>query len=204
MTETKKQTMIAEAEVFLLADEAAMSVLTRIPRERLDSPLPPVFDMGADGPTPLRAVVAHLAYDEAWIPDLLAGRTMAEVGEDAYDGDLLGADPEGALTHLADAARAAARTVTDRVAAVHCSYGDCETWNYFWQLNVARSLTAHDVAEHLGGRSPLSEELSRRLYEGSVGLAPTWREIGVFREPVPVADGASWRTRYLALTGRRG
>ncbi|PXY24486.1 hypothetical protein BA062_30235 [Prauserella flavalba] len=196
--------MIPEAEVFLLADQAAMHVLTRIPGERLDTLLPPVFDMpGADRPTPLREVVAHLAYDEAWIPDLLAGRSMDEVGKDAYDGDLLGDDPAGNLTRLGEAARAAARTVTDREAPVHCSYGVCATWDYFWQLNVARTLTAHDVAAHLGLGSPLSEELSRRMYDGSVPLAPRWREIGVFREPVPVAGDASWRTRYLALTGRR-
>ena len=43
--------MIAEAEVFLLADGAAVAVFGAIPDDRWDSMLPPVFDMpGADQP----------------------------------------------------------------------------------------------------------------------------------------------------------
>jgi hypothetical protein len=38
----------------------------------------------------LREVVNALAYDDAWVPDMLAGRSMDEVGKDAFDGDLLG------------------------------------------------------------------------------------------------------------------
>jgi hypothetical protein len=43
--------MIAEAEVFLRADEAAVEVFTSIHDDRWDTVLPPVFDMpGADQP----------------------------------------------------------------------------------------------------------------------------------------------------------
>src|ERR671924_356790 len=48
-------------------------------------------------PTPcadwdVRALVNHLVYENRWVPELLAGRTVAQVG-DAYEGDLLGEDP---------------------------------------------------------------------------------------------------------------
>jgi hypothetical protein len=196
--------MIPEAAVFLMADEAVERAFGQVRSEHHDEVLPPVFDMaGADQPVPLRAMLAHAAYDEAWIPDMLAGRTMDEVGRDRYDGDLLGADPHAALGELFAKARAAARQVTDREAVVHCSYGDVPTWDYFWQLNVARSLTAHDVAVHLGMPSPLTEELSRAMWEGTAPAADMWRSFGVYRVPVPVPDDALWRTRFLALTGRR-
>ncbi|HYH29649.1 MAG TPA: hypothetical protein VD903_04615 [Pseudonocardia sp.] len=195
--------MIHEAAVFQLADEAAVQAFTLVRAEDGDSVLPPVFDMpGADEPAPLGQVLAHVAYDEAWIPDMLAGRTMDEVGHDAYDGDLLGDDPHGNLTRIAARARDAARGVTDRESVVHCGYGDVPMWDYFWQLNVARTLTAHDVARHLGAESPLTEELARAMWEGTAPAADMWRSFGVYRQEVPVPDGASWRARYLGLTGR--
>jgi hypothetical protein len=134
---------------------------------------------------------------------MLAGRTMEEVGRDAYDGDLLGDDPHGSITRIAERARAAAGRVTDRDAVVHCAYGDVPVWDYFWQLNVARTLAAHDIARHLGAESPVSEELAKAMWEGTKPLADMWRSIGVFRKEVPMPDGASWRDRFLGLTGRR-
>jgi len=148
-------------------------------------------------------VLAHIAYDEAWIPDMLAGRTMEDVGPDAYDGDLLGDDPHGAIARIAARARAAAADVTERHAVVHCGYGDVPVWDYFWQLNVARSLAAHDIALHLGAESTLTEELARAMWEGTAPSADMWRSFGIFRAEVPVAADAPWRARYLALTGRR-
>lgn len=196
--------MIREAEVFLLADEAAVGVYRQISGEQWDALLPPLFDMpGADVALPLRKVINHHAYDDAWVPDMLAGRTMDEVGKDHFDGDLLGDDPAGAVTRIGTAASDAARQVTDREAAVRCSYGDVPTWDYFWQLNIARTLGAHDVAKQIGVDCPLTEELCQAMYEGTEPSAEMWRSFGIYREQVPVPDGASWRDRYLALTGRR-
>lgn len=195
--------MIHDAEVFLLADEAAVRVFTQIRDDQWDVVLPPIFDMaGADQPAALRQVANHYAYDNSWVPDQLAGRSMDEVGKDRFDGDLLGDDPAGAVTRIAAAAADAARQVTDRDATVHCSYGDVPTWDYFWQLNVARSVTAHDVAVLLGLDSPLSEELSKAMWEGTEPAVEMWRSMGIYRAPVPVAADAPWRDRFLALTGR--
>src|ERR1700712_1156335 len=100
--------MIAEAAVYLMADEAAVQVFTSISGDRWDSMLPPVFDMpGTDQPVPLRQAVNHYAYDNAWVPDMLAGRTMDEVGRDLFDGDLLGADPAETIRRISGAATAA-------------------------------------------------------------------------------------------------
>jgi hypothetical protein len=157
---------------------------------------------GADRPVPLRQAVNHYAYENAWVPDLLGGRTMDEVGRDRYDGDLLGADPTGNIRRISAAAAEAAVAVTDRDAIVHCSYGDALTWDYFWQLNVARSLSAHDIAQHLGLDYRLPEDLARGMYEGTAPAADMWRSFGVFRPEVPVPADASWRDRFLGLTGR--
>jgi hypothetical protein len=69
--------MIREAELFVLADQAALRVFRQIRAEQWDAMLPPVFDMpGADQPTPLRQAVNHWAYDDSWVPDLMAGPWM--------------------------------------------------------------------------------------------------------------------------------
>jgi hypothetical protein len=128
---------------------------------------------------------------------------MEEVGPDRFDGDLLGEDPRASLVRIADAACQAARRVTDRDATVHCSYGGVPVWDYFWQLNIARTLTAHDVAIHIGVECPLAEELSRGMWEGTEPMARMWRSMGVFRQSVPVSEDAPWWDRFLALTGRR-
>ena len=196
--------MIAEAEVFLLADGAAVAVFGAIPDDRWDSMLPPVFDMpGTDQPVPLRQAINHYAYDNAWVPDMLAGWTMDEVGRDRYDGDLLGDDPAGAIRRISAAAGAAALRTADPGLVVHCSYGDCPVPDYFWQLNIARSLTAHDVAVHIGLPYQLSEQLCKAMYEGTQPTVFIWRSFGVYREPVPAPEGGSWRERFLGLTGRR-
>jgi len=196
--------VIPEAEVFVLADQAAVQVYGQIREDQWDSMLPPLFEMpGADQPVPLRQAINHYGYDNSWVPDMLAGRTMNEVGDERFDGDLLGRDPRGNLERISAAARDAARQITDRDAIVHCSYGDVPTWDYFWQLNIARTIGAHDVAQLIGADNPLSEEIARGMWEGTEAAAPMWRSMGIFRSSVPVSADAPWRDRFLALTGRQ-
>jgi hypothetical protein len=134
---------------------------------------------------------------------MLAGRRMDEVGRDRFDGDLLGSDPHGAVTGYVTAACAAAREVTDGDALVHCSFGDVATRDYLWQLNIARSFLAHEIAMHLGSRAcPLTEELARGMWEGTAPASEYWRTMGVFREPLPMPDDVSWRDRFLLSAGR--
>ena len=195
--------MIHEAVVFLLADRTAVSVFGKIREPQWDVVLPPVFDMpGADQPTQLRAAINHYAYDNAWVPDMLAGRTMDEVGPDSYDGDLLGANAAASLVDISAAAARAAGHMTEPSMPVHCSYGDCPVDNYFWQLSIARTLTAHDVAVRIGVDDELSEELAEGMFHGTAPTAEMWRSFGIYRAPVPVGPGSTWREKYLALTGR--
>ena len=204
--------MISEAEVFLQADAAAVRVFTTIRTDQWDLELPPVFDMpGADQPSRLRQAINHYAYDNAWVPDMLAGRTMEEVGRDRYDGDRLGADPADSIRRISAAAERAAREVTDPAMPVHCSYGDCPAADYFWQLNIARTLSAQDVAVLIGLDMPLPEPLCEAMFEGTAPSAELWRSFGIYREPAGGFGGRvlarsvsrSHRTQSCTLTGHR-
>src|SRR5262245_37284212 len=100
-----------------------------------------VHEVGAgdwDSPTPcaewtVRDLVTHLVSEQLWVPDLLAGKTVAEVG-DAYDGDVLGADPRQAWTDSARASRAAWLEPGTLSRTVHLSFGDYDGAEYCWQM----------------------------------------------------------------------
>ena len=140
-----------EAEVFVLADRALAAVVSRIRPEQWDMTMPANFAMrGGGGPPTLRSIVNYHAYDDAWVPDMLAGRTMEEAGAAKFDGDLLGDDPLGRFEAIVADACAAASAVTDLDAVAHLSFGDFTVREYFWQINSFRALRAHDIARALG------------------------------------------------------
>jgi hypothetical protein len=111
----------------------------------------------------VREVINYHAYDDAWVTDMLAGRTMEEVVTDAYSGDLLGDDPVGTFHALVDKAYAAASAVTDLEQTVHCSFGNDTTQEYFWQITMFRGLRAHDIAVAIGIAPSLPEPLIEGL-----------------------------------------
>jgi Mycothiol maleylpyruvate isomerase N-terminal domain len=81
----------------------------------------------------VRDLVNHVVGEDLWAPPLLAGSTIAEVGN-RFDGDVLGADPKAAWTAAsAGAVRAVgADGATDRI--VHLSFGDFPGREYALQL----------------------------------------------------------------------
>jgi hypothetical protein len=195
--------MLREAELFVMAEQMLVEVLGRIREQDRDIVLPPLFATpGADQSAPLRRVVEQYARDDAWVPDLLTGRTINEVGRSRFDGDLLGDDPQASVTRIADAACAAARQVTDGDAVVHAADGDVSTRTYLQRITITRSLVAHYVATYLGSTAcPLPEELARPLWEMTAPDAASWRSLGLFRDPLPLPENVSWRDRFLLSAG---
>lgn len=141
-----------EQDVFVLADRALDDVVRQITDEQWAMPMPADFAMRwTDDRVPtLREVINYHAYDDAWVPDMLAGRTMDEVGRAKFDGDLLGADPKAAFSRLVDAACAAAAGLDDPGRTVHCSFGDFTAREYLWQVNSFRGLRARSVVGDRG------------------------------------------------------
>jgi hypothetical protein len=195
--------MLLEAELFVMAEEMLVEVLGRIRVADRDIVLPPLFqELGVDQPAPIWRVVQLYARDDAWVPDLLSGRTTDEVGRERFDGDLLGDDPQASITRIAGAAIAAAREVTDGDVIVHAGYGDVPTRTFLQRLTIARSLVAHYVATYLGSTAcPLPEELACPLWEVTAPEAEMWRALGFFRDPMPLPEHVSWRDRFLLTAG---
>jgi hypothetical protein len=192
-----------EAEVFVLADHTLNSVVAKIADDRWEVPVPPdVARADGDHAPTLREIINYHAYDDAWVPDMLAGRTMAEVGQDAFTGDLLGADPKASFSALVGKACAAVLALDDLDQVVHCSFGDFPAREYFWQINMFRGLRAHDIARVAGVDCRLADELVQGIWEEISPHAEQWRALGVFPAAVPVPADAPLLDRLLGLTGR--
>jgi uncharacterized protein (TIGR03086 family) len=193
---------MSEPEVFVMADRALNNVVAQVASDQWAMVLPSFRTPRIDHDPTLREVVNYHAYDDIWVPDMLAGRTMDEVGADKFDGDLLGDDPKASFSSIVDAACRAAEAVRDLAATVHCSFGDYPMREYFWQINGFRALRVHDIAAVIGVDHGLSTELVQGVYDEIAPHAEEWRAIGVFPAAVPVPDDAPLLDRLLGMTGR--
>src|SRR4051794_13632313 len=182
--------VLPEPQVFALADRALEAVVWQIQDDQWAMEMPESFRTGDIEVPTLRQVVNSHAYDDAWVPDMLAGRTMDEVGVDAHKGDVIGDNPKAAFSGIVDRAVAAAAAVEDLEAPVHCSFGDFTTQQYLWQANFYRGLRAHDIARAIGVPANLPEPLVAGLFDELSAVAEEWRAIGVLPPPIPVADDA--------------
>jgi uncharacterized protein (TIGR03086 family) len=192
-----------ENEAFVLADRTLNAVVQRIRDEQWPQVMPEDFLTRVSDHRPtVRETINYHAYDDAWVPDMLAGRTMQEVGQDAFKGDLLGNDPRASFAAIVDKACAAAQALTDLDRTVHCSFGDFPAREYFWQINSFRALRAHDIAAVLGIDVQLPQELVQAIWDEISPHAEEWRQIGVFPAAIAVPDDAPLLDRLLGLTGR--
>jgi uncharacterized protein (TIGR03086 family) len=202
-SEPRRKDPMDEPQVFVLADRALERVVAQISDDQWGMELPESFmTRRMDHRPTLREIVAYHAYDDAWVPDMLAGRTMDEAGRDKFDGDLLGDDPHASFSAIVERACAAADDVEDLDRVVHCSFGDFPARHYFWQINQFRGLRAHDIAKVIGIEPDLPAELVQGLWDEVSPHAEEWRAIGVFPAAVPVPEDAPLLDRLLGLTGR--
>jgi hypothetical protein len=188
-----------QRDLFLLSDAALRDVIDRIRPEQLELPVPAEWSRTPD-PTLLDIVAAH-AYDEAWVPDVLAGRTIEEVG-DKYGGDLLGGDELESYDRLNDAATVAANRPLSADDMVHLSYGDFPVSVYFEHIATYRAFQAWGIARLIGiDDYSLPPELVELLWEIVAPQADAWREMGIFPPEVAVPDDADRETKLLGRVG---
>jgi hypothetical protein len=93
---------MTEVEVYVLANNQLNKVIQQIKDDQWNLPIPEWFQVGrAQGDMTLRTIINYHAYDDIWVSDTLAGKTIAEVG-DKYDGDLLGDDPKAKFAEITE------------------------------------------------------------------------------------------------------
>jgi uncharacterized protein (TIGR03086 family) len=194
---------MAEPDVFVLADQTLNKVIKQIADDQWDMTMPKSFMTRRSDHVPtLREIINYHAFDDAWVPDMLAGHTIEQAGREKFDGDLLGDHPKAAFAAIVETACAAAAEFDELERVVHCSFGDYRAREYFWQINSFRALRAHDIAKVIGVDSTLPDVLVQGVWDEVSPHAEEWRKYGVFPAAVPVPEDASLHDRLLGLTGR--
>src|SRR5438270_11265680 len=135
---------MAERDVFILSERALADVIGRIRADQWELRKPEWFQTGGQGNATLREIVNYHAYDSAWVPEVLAGRTMAEVGASF---DHLKTDPNVNYRIYSDLAIAAAQTLQDPNRIVHLSYGEFPAREYLKHITSFRGFRAFDIAK---------------------------------------------------------
>jgi uncharacterized protein (TIGR03086 family) len=191
---------VNEKDVFILADQSLKDVVDQIRDDQWDTAVP--ADMTRKPGTTLRETINYHAYDDAWVPDVLAGRTIEEVG-DKYAGDLLGDHPKLNFAAIVETAVLAVRGFDDLDRMVHLTYGDFSARDYLRHITSFRGLRVHDIAKFIGAGTTMPPDLVQGLWDEIAPEAEAWRAMGVFGPAVDVPEDAPLQDRLLGLTGRQ-
>ena len=186
------------SEFFLSADAALRSVIDRITPADFDKPVPVEWSRAPD-PT-IRDILQAHAYDEAWIPGVLAGASIAD-GDEFSERDLLGEDPIAAYNALNETATAAVKEGVDPEATFRFQYGDYPAQEGFVHLALYRAFQAWLIAKHLGIPFHLSPEIIAGMNEHVVPNVEEWRGMGVFPPAIDPPADADDETRLLCVAG---
>ena len=159
-------------------------------------------------PTPcadwdVRALVNHLVSEDLWMPPLMDGKTIAEVG-DVYDGDVLGADPKGAWSSASAAALSSAAPDGAMERTVHLSFGDFPASEYTYQLFADHLIHGWDLARGIGADETMDPELVEACARWFAAMEEAYRAGGAIADHVPTAEDADAQTKLLAAFGRQG
>jgi uncharacterized protein (TIGR03086 family) len=159
-----------------------------------------------ENPTPceewtVRDLLDHLVTEQLWVPWLLSGSTLDDVG-DRFDDDQLGDDPRGAWARASAAAREAWDTSGATNGEVHVTGGVIPAEDYGWQMTMDLAVHAWDLARGIGDDDALDPDLVEVLHTVFAPQLDSWQATGLFAAPRPVPDDADGQTRLLALLGR--
>ena len=185
------------ATLFLHADAAIREVIDQVDPANFPAPVPKEWSE-LESPT-LLGIIGRHAYDEAWIPDVIAGRAAAD-GDPYADADLLGDDPIRSYDALNDTATAAVRK-GEFAETFRFTYGDYPAAEGFAHLATYRAFQAYSIAKHFGIPFHLSPELIAGLNEHVTPHADERRQFGVFPPPIEPPGGADDETRLLCTLG---
>jgi uncharacterized protein (TIGR03086 family) len=150
----------------------------------------------------VRDLVSHVVSEALWAPPLLAGSTIAEVG-DRFDGDVLGADPKAAWTSASAAAVQAVNEDGAMDRTVHLSFGDFPGREYTMQLFADHLIHAWDLARAIGASERLDPGLVTSCGAWFEAMEDAYRGAGAIAARPPLPADADAQTVLLGRFGRR-
>jgi uncharacterized protein (TIGR03086 family) len=189
----------------ITADTEALELL-RHAAARFDELVAGIREPQWNDPTPcpgwtVRTLVNHVAVEDLWAAELLAGRTIAEVG-DRLDGDQLGAVPLDRWHEAMRGALSAASAPGAMLGTVHLSFGDVPGSEYAMQLFADHLVHGWDLAVALGGPAGLDPDDAAAALAWFAEREDAYRAAGMIGPHLPAPPDADAGTRLLAAFGR--
>jgi hypothetical protein len=190
--------LTVQQQLFLASDAALREVIDQFTPATLELAVP--AEWSTNKTTTMLGLLANHARDEAWVPDVIAGKTMDEVG-DTWKGDLLGDTPVASYDALNDLATAAvSKPIADGQIA-HLSYGDFPVATFLEHTSFYRGFQAPLIAKVAGIPFRMSDELVDLLWSTVEPQLDGLRAIHVFGPAVEVPEGSNRETQLLGMTG---
>ncbi|MDQ1375317.1 MAG: hypothetical protein QOJ09_2655 [Actinomycetota bacterium] len=158
-------------------------------------------------PTPdeewdVRTLLNHVVAGNFWVGELVAGKTIEEVG-DKLDGDVLGDDPASAYRASAEVAGPAFKQAGAMERPVAVSYGPVPGEVYAGHRFIDVLVHGWDLAKATGQDSTLDPELVVACLAVIEPQKDMLAGSGAFGTTVEIPDDADPQTKLLAVLGRR-
>jgi len=174
--------------------------------ERYGEHVHAVTDGQWSGSTPctewdVRALVGHLITEVAWVPPLVGGRSVAEVG-DELSGDLMGEDPAASWDRYAPASIEAVGEPGAMERTVRLTKRELPATEYVSEVFVDLLIHGWDLARAIGADETLDPESVEIVYGRMKPHEAELNSSGIFGSHVQPPEGADLQTQLLAVFGR--
>lgn len=180
-------------ELYVYAIDQATAVVVQVEPEQLGLATP-------DTEWTVRDLLQHMLYELAWTADIVAGKTIPEVGE-RYETDLVGGDPIENWRRYALRVQEVVETCSDTGVA-HLSYGTVPVREYLWEAGNDQLVHAWDLGQAIGVSVVFDEVVAQVLYNRAVVMQDQIAASELFAPPVSVSATANLQTKLLAAFGR--
>lgn len=190
-----------------MTDGRGVIDLHRRALERARGVVSAVGDEQWQDPTPcsewsVRDLVRHMTAECLWEPEILAGRSVEEIG-DRFDGDVLGDAPQRAFDAAAQRSLGALGGLDDLQRTVHLSFGDVPVEVYLWQRFTDALIHSWDLAMATSQDIELDPVLCEAALEVNRPMVTDdVRAAGIIGPEVAIADDAPICDRLLGFLGR--
>lgn len=187
-------------ELFVRSNEELRKVVDQITPEQWSLQMPAG---NSSKPATLADAIRYHTYDDAWVPNVLAGQTIQEV-DVTYDPILSLPEDEiiSAFDNYNGDAIESVLAFTDLDKVVHLSYGDFPARDYLQHIISFRGLRVYDIAKLIGADTTMADDLVQGLWDELSPVAESYRQMGVFPPAIVVPADAPLQTRLLGMVGR--
>jgi hypothetical protein len=185
-------------ELFILTNQELKKVVDQIKDDQWLLQMPAGTSRE---PSTLQQAVNYHTYDDAWVPDVLSGKTKEDVGQ-AYEPLLTTTNTVSEYDKYNVIAATAVGSLTDLNKTTHLSYGDFPANEYLQHIISFRAFRIYDISKLIGIDSTMSPELVQGLWDEFTPVIDGYRQMGVFPPALQVSEDADLQTKLLALVGR--